>query len=763
MNDQDRVLFEAPNSATQNGRPSAATGDKRAEDAGATDLPVFGEPQRHQFESSPCPMRIFDQMSLRYLAVNDAALKLYGYTRDEFLRLTAKDTRHPEEHAVLLAAVAEPTGYLTHWGPRRHVKKSGEIVVAEVVTQDVLFDGRVARLSLTIDLTERNRALELLHRREEEFESLAENLPDLIARFDRQGRYVYVNSAIEKLTGATREAMLGKTQRELGMPEEVAALYDRSLEQVMRTGESDAVELIYPNTRNEYRLCEAFHVPERDAAGAIARVLCVARDITDRKRAEQTLRDNETRFELAVENTGLGMWDWDVCTGAVWRHPRWARILGYEPEEVMAQIWMWKELCHPEDWPEAQQKLAAHFDGETPSYAAEYRMRNKKGSWIWIGCRGKVIERDADGTPLRMVGYIQDVSGRRRSENALRESEERFRQLAENIREVFWINTPEGDNTIYVSPAYEEIWGRSCESLYRDPRGWMEPIHPDDLDAVRDALVRRSRGEDTDVEYRIVRPDGTLRWIRDRSYQMRRGDGTLRTCGIAEDITSRKRAEEQRINNAIHQRDALVREVHHRIKNHLQGIAGLLRNMASDNPAAADMIEVAVAHLQSVAVVYGLQSELAESGVPLCRLLEAICLSAEGLSSAQIARGFAARGGRIRLAETEAVPVAVALNELVFNAIEHGHRRSGTRSIEITLAEKKASADIRIVNRGRLPARFDYTKGIGTGTGLDLVRTLLGPSGNKLQFEARDGKVEVTLSLRAPLVAMPTPAATARP
>jgi two-component sensor histidine kinase len=138
--------------------------------------------------------------------------------------------------------------------------------------------------------------------------------------------------------------------------------------------------------------------------------------------------------------------------------------------------------------------------------------------------------------------------------------------------------------------------------------------------------------------------------------------------------------------------------------------------------------------------------------VPLSRVLEAICASAEGLGPARVTRGFAAGEGVVRLAEAEAVPVAVALNELVFNAIEHGARCDGTQAIEVILRESRSGADIRIVNRGRLPARFDYSRGVGTGTGLDLVRTLLGPSGNRLEFGVRDGMVHAHLSLSPPLV-----------
>ena len=152
--------------------------------------------------------------------------------------------------------------------------------------------------------------------------------------------------------------------------------------------------------------------------------------------------------------------------------------------------------------------------------------------------------------------------------------------------------------------------------------------------------------------------------------------------------------------------------------------------------------------------MYGLQSESAECGVPLCRVLEAICASVESLNGGRVVRRFPAdTADALRLTETEAVPVAVALNELVFNALKHCAAPGGARSIEVVLTETKGGAEVRIINPGKLPPRFDYSHGSGTGTGLDLVRTLLAPVGSKLSFDDRDAKVEVTLNLRPPLLA----------
>src|SRR3990170_5631503 len=136
---------------------------------------VFGELQQREFDRSPWPMRIFEHGTFRFLAVNDAAVKLYGYTREEFLAMTARDTRHPEELDDFLTTLDEPTGYFRHRGPRRHVRKNGEGIAVEAVTQDIQFNGRKARLSMNIDVTERKRIEQVLRENEARFSGVVES------------------------------------------------------------------------------------------------------------------------------------------------------------------------------------------------------------------------------------------------------------------------------------------------------------------------------------------------------------------------------------------------------------------------------------------------------------------------------------------------------------------------------------------------------------------------------------------------------------
>ncbi|MEX5216177.1 MAG: PAS domain-containing protein, partial [Nitrospiraceae bacterium] len=197
-------------------------------------------------------------------------------------------------------------------------------------------------------------------------------------------------------------------------------------------------------------------------------------------------------------------------------------------------------LLHPEDKDRVFGALASHINDGHP-YDVEYRLRTKRGEFRWFRARGQATW-DSQGRFMRMAGTLQCVTDRKRAEEALRESEEMFRQLAEHIREVFWLSDPEKTRILYVSPAYETIWGRSCGSLYAYPGSWIESIHPEDQPRVREAAVTKQVRGTYDETYRIIRPDRSIRMIRDRAFPIRNRDGRVyRVAGLAEDITGRTR------------------------------------------------------------------------------------------------------------------------------------------------------------------------------------------------------------------------------
>jgi len=172
---------------------------------------------------------------------------------------------------------------------------------------------------------------------------------------------------------------------------------------------------------------------------------------------------------------------------------------------------------------------------------AEYTMLKKNGDSFRVELSA-TVSLGATGQTTGLLSVVRDITERQRSQQALQASEERFRQLAQHIREVFWMSNAGRSEIIYVSPAYQEIWGQTCESLYAAPENWIEAIHPDDRPRVSETLHKQAAGEYDEI-YRIVRPDGSVRWIQDQAFPIRDAAGEIyRVVGIADDITKRKQA-----------------------------------------------------------------------------------------------------------------------------------------------------------------------------------------------------------------------------
>ena len=190
-----------------------------------------------------------------------------------------------------------------------------------------------------------------------------------------------------------------------------------------------------------------------DAKGNISGYLGVATDITERKEAAAKLAQSQQRMELALAGADLGLLDWDIATGRFVQNERFLAMLGYAKDELQIDAEVFDWLIHPADRPQVRAALASHFSGETPSYEAEHRSRHKDDHWVWILARGKVVERDADGRALRMVGTVLDISERKHNEAALKAREARLANLIGSLQELVFVVDTEGRITEYHLPA----------------------------------------------------------------------------------------------------------------------------------------------------------------------------------------------------------------------------------------------------------------------------------------------------------------------
>ncbi|MCT7983742.1 PAS domain S-box protein [Laspinema sp. A4] len=302
---------------------------------------------------------------------------------------------------------------------------------------------------------------------------------------------------------------------------------------------------------------------------AIALVGAVATQLGSsigQKVAEAALSESERRLQLALEGSDLGIWDWQIPTGKTYFDPQWKRMLGYEVEEIGNHYQMWEDLLHPEDHKPTLRALEDHLGGILPVYERELRMRSKSGEWKWILSRGKVVERDPSGIPLRMSGTHKDITPRKAAEAALDESQRRYQTLAE-ASPVCIFHTDAQGNCLYVNQRWTELTGLSLEQAIG--KSWIANLHPDDLKRVQSEwfLAAETRVP-FKSEYRFVRPDGIVVWAIGQAIAEIGEDGTLKGyLGTITDISERKRAEialQQQL-----KRERLVSSIQERIRSSL--------------------------------------------------------------------------------------------------------------------------------------------------------------------------------------------------
>ena len=261
------------------------------------------------------------------------------------------------------------------------------------------------------------------------------------------------------------------------------------------------------------------------------------------ERTEHLLSQSEDRFRSLVDSAS----DAIIVADHRGRILSWNRsastLFGYTDEEALGQP---LTLLMPARYHHAHKQGLARMHS------------TGKGRVMGSGLEVHGLKKDGTEFPIELSlatwktmdssyysGVLRDISERKKAERAVQESQERFRQLAKHIREVFWMTDPAKQQMLFVSSGYERIWGRSCESLYASPQSWLDAIHPEDRARVVDAVLHKQEVGTYDEQYRILRPDGAIRWISDRAFPIRDSSGIVyRIVGLAGDITDQMRIQE---------------------------------------------------------------------------------------------------------------------------------------------------------------------------------------------------------------------------
>jgi PAS domain S-box-containing protein len=268
--------------------------------------------------------------------------------------------------------------------------------------------------------SELEETVQQLEKSRNTLQAIIESIPIRVFWKDRNFRFMGCNTLFARDAGFEHpEQLLGQDDFAMGWRDQ-ADLYRADDRQVMESCRSK-LNIIEPQTTptGGKIWLDTSKVPLQKPNGEVFGILGVYEDITARRSAEEVTKLTQERLELAIKGADLGTWDWNLKTGAVTINDRWVEMLGYRLDEVEPHYRSWERLAHPEDQPAVMARMNAHLAGKTSSFETELRMRHKSGAWVWMLDRGKVIERDAQGQPMRVCGTHLDITARKQAEEEL--------------------------------------------------------------------------------------------------------------------------------------------------------------------------------------------------------------------------------------------------------------------------------------------------------------------------------------------------------
>ena len=438
--------------------------------------------------------------------------------------------------ATVLSALAATYSLVESSDSLEITTVQGAVALALFVLVGVLISGlseslRRARLRIAAD--DRRRAEEALRESEERFRTFVDHATDAFFLQAEDGVILDVNRQACEGLGYTRDELIGMTPLTFDPDFTPAAM-----EELRRGDESEEVAF---ESRHRRKDGTEFPVEIRGRwfrEGGRRFVVCLARDITERKRLEAELRRATDRLDMAIRASNVGIWEVDMPDGVYANGTgTWINVweqLGIEPPGEDSPFVSWLDYLPPEDKDRLLRALHAYLNRETKEYRIEYRIRHRDGNYRWMLARGTAI-RDQAGQPIRLVGSRVDITELKRVEEVLRESEAWFRFLANAMPQIVWTARPDGACD-YLNQRCEDYTGIPVAEMLEE--GWLSYLHPDDRDAAttkwRAAL---ESGFDLDVEWRLRGADGVYRWFKTRGLAVRDGSGrVLKWLGTSTDI-----------------------------------------------------------------------------------------------------------------------------------------------------------------------------------------------------------------------------------
>ena len=485
----------------------------------------------------------------KYVLANQVYADTHATTIEDVIGKTAADL-HPNQAEVkhYIAQDQEVIATLRQkFMPEELHTLSGEMRWYQT-TKKPLFssDGQVCQiLGVATDITERKLAQEALIAQKEFLQIIIDTNPNRIFVKDQEGKYILVNKACADFHGIAVEDLLGHTDAQLGFdPADVERFVNEDLEVLTTLQTKFSPEVPCHTPTGELRWWSVIKKPLLSKDGQAFHIFGVCTDITERKLAEEQVRESEAQLRLALEAARMDSWNWNFQTGKIIRSNNFKQLYGFTPNPSGFTYEEFLELVHPEDRDRLRQ--TDEYALETGNgYDIEFRIILPDGSVRWLQSKGQVFY-DETGKAVRMAGINLDISDRKFAEEQLRQSEAQLRLALDAANMGFWDwNLQTGKVT--RSNNLERLYGWVPNTADQTKDRFFTTLHPDDHKLLEDADRHAiETGEGYDIEFRILLPDGSIRWLASKGQVFYDESGLpVRMAGINLDISDRKFAEEQ--------------------------------------------------------------------------------------------------------------------------------------------------------------------------------------------------------------------------
>jgi PAS domain S-box-containing protein len=468
-------------------------------------------------------------------SIADGPAALVGLTSDEalprLLPLYADPERILARIRELLAGTAPAIG-------EEIVMRDGRVMLVDFMP--IIVNGtKAGRLWIHRDITERKRAAETLRLSEEKYKLVVDNAGEVILVV-QDGKLVFVNPRAGEMVGFAQEELLGRPFIEFIHADDRALVGDNYRKRLAGGHVPDRYEFRIVGRDGTTRSVEISAV-RIDWQGRPATLNFLA-DVTERRRAEQALRQSNERLDRAQNAAGAGTWDWDIKTGDIVWSPQMFTLLGLDPEKDRASFDSWRSIIHPDDREMAAQRIDRALKERIP-LTSEYRVILPDGRLRWISARGEGTY-DKQGQPMQMAGICIDISGSKLAEEALRESEERYRRMVEfSPAGILTIDTT--GTITSCNEAFVKLSGFPAEQLVDRHFTKLPTLVGQDLKTYADLFARMLKGKLTGpIEFKWRHADGSTRTGEGMVSLLRRNDRRLTGAQVVvTDITERKLAE----------------------------------------------------------------------------------------------------------------------------------------------------------------------------------------------------------------------------